>query len=192
MAIKYESFPENMSRADVIISTSGAPHYIIYPKQISPVLRARRNKPMLLIDIAVPRDIHPDVEHIENIYLYNIDDLEKVVNENIAFREKELEHCSAIIENETDKFLEWLRALDVDMTIVQFRESLHEIRKSELSRTLNKLPNLDSREKEEIEYLTERIVNKILNQPTQALKDEASQGAGYRYVETLKNLFGLK
>lgn len=192
MAIKYESFAENMHRADVVICTSGAPHYILHPKQFPPLLRARRNRPMLLIDIAVPRDIHPDVENIDNVYLYNIDDLQRVVNENIEFREKELEQCSSLIETETDNFMGWLRTLDVDSMIVQFREALHDVRRDELTRALNKLPELGESEKQEIEYLTERIVNKILNQPTQFLKKEASRGAGYRYIDALKDLFGLK
>lgn len=192
MAIKYEAFIDNMHRADVVISTSGAPHYVIFPRHMTPVLKARRNKPILLIDIAVPRDIDPDVEHIDNVYLYNIDDLQKVVNENIAFREKELESCFFFVEAETDKFMEWYRSLDIDTIMVQFRQALHEIRQSELARTINKMPNIGDREKQEIEYLTERIVNKILNQPTQVLKKEASRGTGYRYIDALKDLFGLE
>lgn len=192
MAIKYESFIDNMHRADVIISTSGAPHYIIHPKHLPPALRARRNKPMLLIDIAVPRDMHPDIDQIENAYLYNIDDLQKVIAENIAFREKDLELCASIVEAETDKFMAWLRTLDIGDMIKKFRESLHEIRKTELARSLNKLPDLKEDDKQEIEYLTERIVNKILNQPTQVLKKEAPHDSGYKHIEALKNLFNLK
>ncbi len=192
MAIKYESFVDSMHQADIIISTSGAPHHIIFPKHMPKVLRARRNKPLLLIDIAVPRDIHPDVEHIENVYLYNVDDLQKIVNENISFREKELEYCASIIDAETDDFMAWLRTLDVGDVIREFREELHKIRKSELERSLNKMAGLNEENKREIDYLTERIVNKILNQPMQVLKKESSQGAGFRYIEALKNLFGLK
>lgn len=192
MAIKYESFVDNMHRADVIISTSGAPHYIIHAKHLARVLKARRNKPILLIDIAVPRDIHPDVDHVENAYLYNIDDLQRVVSENMTVREKELEHCASIIEEETDDFMAWLRTLDVGAVVKEFRESLHEIREAELARSLNKLPSLSEDDRREIEYLTERIVNKILNQPTQILKKEASQHAGYKHLDAIKNLFGLK
>jgi glutamyl-tRNA reductase len=191
-AVNFESFEDSMHRADVIIGASGAPHYIIFPKHFPQVLRARRNRPMLLIDIAVPRDIHPDVEGIENVYLYNIDDLQKVVNENLSFREKELEQCAAIVGDETDAFMQWMRALDVNAALVHFRESLHAIREGELERSLKKLSRLSERDRREVEYLTERIVNKILNQPTQALKNEASHGAGYKYVEALKALFGLK
>jgi glutamyl-tRNA reductase len=191
MAIKYEAFTDAMHQADIVISTSGAPQYIIHAKQLPPVMRARRNRPILLIDIAVPRDIHPDVENVENVYLYNIDDLEKVVNENLAFREKELEYCSAIIEEETDKFIAWLGTLEVDQIVVEFREALHGIRRAELDRLFHKLPNLNGKEKEEVEYLTERIVNKILNEPTQVLKAEAAHGSG-KYAEALKHLFGLK
>lgn len=192
MAIKYESFVDNMHRADVVICTSGAPHYIIHAKHIPPVLKTRRNRPILLIDIAVPRDIHPDVDKIENAYLYNIDDLENVVSENISFREKELEHCMHIVEDETDMFMEWLGTLDVGNVIKDLHESLHEVRRAELERSFNKLPDLKDSDRREIEYLTERIVNKILNQPTQALRKEASKGSGYKYVEALKDLFGLK
>lgn len=192
MAIKFEAFIDNMQRADVIISTSGAPHYIIHPRHLPPVLKARRNRPILLIDIAVPRDIHPDVDKIENAYLYNIDDLEKVVSENIDFREKELEVCAAIVDEEADEFTAWLRTLDTGSVIKGFREALHELRKVELSRSLNKMPDLDEDSRREIEYLTERIVNKILNQPTQALKEEASRSGGYKLVDAIKQLFDLK
>ncbi len=192
MAIRYESFVDNMHNADVIITTSGAPHYIIHPKHMPQVLKARRNRPILLIDIAVPRDVHPDVDQIENAYLYNIDDLEKVVAENIAFREKELEQCAGMVEAETDNFMAWLKTHDLGDVIKGFRESLHEIRKAELARSLNKLSDLSESDRREIEYLTERIVNKILNRPTQALKEEASRGAGYRSVDAIKSLFGLK
>ncbi|MBI4832198.1 MAG: glutamyl-tRNA reductase [Candidatus Lindowbacteria bacterium] len=191
MAISFDAFVDNMHRADVVISTSGAPHYIIFPKHLPPVLRARRNKPILLIDIAVPRDIHPDVEDIDNVYLYNIDDLQKVVDENLSFREKELEHCSTIIEAETDKLMAYFETLDVAIVIKDFHEALHTIRKSELARSLNKMPNLNEKDKQEIEYLTERIVNKILNEPTQTLRKEAWQGTEYKYIEALKKLFGL-
>jgi glutamyl-tRNA reductase len=192
MAIKFESFVENMHQADVIISTSGAPHYIIHPKQLPPVLKARRNRPILLIDIAVPRDIHPDVDQVENAYLYNIDDLQKVVAENIEFREKELEHCTSIVSAETDSFMGWLRTLDIDTLIKELRESHHDIRKAELARSFNKMPDLKESDKQEIEYLTERIVNKILNQPTQVLKREVSEGSGYKHIDAIKKLFDLK
>jgi glutamyl-tRNA reductase len=192
MAIKYEFFIDNMCQADVIISTSGAPHHIIHAKHMPKVLRARRNKPMLLIDIAVPRDIHPDVEHIENVYLYNIDDLQNVVNENISFREKELEHCTSIIDAEADDFMAWLATFDAGDVIRDFREELHKIRETELARSLHKLQDLKDYDKKEVEYLTERIVNKILNHPTQVIKTKSSQESGYRYIEALKNLFGLK
>ncbi len=192
MAIKYESFVDSMHRADVIISTSGAPHYIVHPKHITPALRARRNRPILLIDIAVPRDIHPDVDQFENAYLYNIDDLDNVVAENISFREKELEQCAAIVDAETDTFMEWLRTLDIGTVIKDFRESLHEIRKVELERSLNKLADMNEDGRQEIEYLTERIVNKILNRPTQILKEEASRESGFKHIEAIKKLFDLK
>jgi glutamyl-tRNA reductase len=191
MAISFEAFVDNMHRADVVISTSGAPHYIIFPKHLPQVLRARRNKPILLIDIAVPRDIHPDVEDIDNVYLYNIDDLQKVVDENISFREQEFEQCSTIIEAETDKLMAYFETLDVAHVIKDFHEALHNIRKAELARSLNKMPNLDEKDRQEMEYLTERIVNKILNQPTQTLRSEASQDTEYKHIEALKKLFGL-
>ena len=192
MAIKYESFVDSMHRADVIISTSSAPHFIIHPKQMPAVLKARRNKPMLLIDIAVPRDIHPDVAQVENAYAYNIDDLQQVVEANLSHREKELEVCAAVVGEETEQFMAWLRTIDLGKVIRDFRDSFHDIRKAELDRSLNKMSDLSESDRREIEYLTERIVNKILNQPTQTLKDEASRGAGYINVEAIRSLFGLK
>ena len=115
-----------------------------------------------------------------------------MVNENISFREKELENCAFLVDEETDKFMHWMRSLDVNAALVQFREHVHQIRQAELNRTFNKLTNLNERDRREVEYLTERIVNKILNEPMQVLKDEASHGSGYKYVEALKALFGLK
>jgi glutamyl-tRNA reductase len=156
------------------------------------VLKARRNRPILLVDIAVPRDIHPDVDNVENAYLYNIDDLQRVVSDNMNFREKELEHCAAIVDGETEEFTSWLKTLDRGSVIQGFHKSLHDVRKAELARSLNKMPDLDESSKREVEYLTERIVNKILNQPTQALKEEASRSDGYKLVDAIKQLFDIK
>lgn len=190
-AIKYELLSEYLAKADIIISSTSAPHYVIHVDQVKEAIRHRRGNPMFLIDIAVPRDIEPDVANIDNVYLYNIDDLQSVVNQNIDERTKEVEKCRAIVEEEVEHFMAKLEEMKIEPAITQLRNHFHTVGKEELARLRPKLKNIDTGDWEQVVYTMERTINKLLHHPAKVAKQEAKNGGGYRYVETIKKLFGI-
>lgn len=190
-AIKYDLLRDHLFKADIIISSTAAPHYVIHPEQISDAIKARRGNPMLLIDIAVPRDINPEISKIDNVYLYDIDDLQTVVNKNMDQREKEFEKCQSIINKEVEAFMAWLEELKIGPAINQLRNHFHKIGEKELERLRPKLRNIAHDEWEHIVYSMQRTINKILHKPAKVGKEKAKNGGGYQYVETIKNLFGI-
>jgi len=190
-AIPFEDMAQGLKRADIVISATNSPQYLIRHEQITKVIKDRRQKPIFFIDIADPRDIEPKVGDIENVYLYNIDDLQKVANENMKDREIEAHKAEAIVQNEVAKFVNWYRSLDVTPTIVALRKKFEEIRKKELEKTLSLHPNLSEKEKQSLEALTSAIINKILHAPITLLKQSNEEAMADLYLDALHALFGL-
>jgi len=190
-AINYDSLEDYLPQADIIISSTSAPHYVIHTEHIKNAIKVRRGNPVLLIDIAVPRDINPEIAKIDNVYLYNIDDLQTVVNQNIDEREKEFTQCQIIINKEVEKFMAWFEELKIGPAIAQLRNHFHKIGEDELERLRPKLENIAHEEWEHIVYSVQRTINKILHKPAKVGKEKAKNGGGYKYVETIKNLFGI-
>jgi len=190
-AINYDSLKDYLQQADIIISSTAAPHYVIHTDQIKHAIKVRRGNPMLLIDIAVPRDINPEISEVDNVYLYNIDDLQTVVSKNMDKREKEFKKCQEIIDKEVKRFMAWSEELKIGPAIAQLRNHFHGIGEKELERLRPKLRNLDHDEWEDIVYSMQRTINKILHKPAKVGKEQAKNGGGYQYVETIKTLFGI-
>jgi len=190
-AIKYELLGEHLEKADIVISSTSAPHYVIHADQVKEAIRHRRGNPMFLIDIAVPRNIEPEIANIDNVYLYNIDDLQSVVSQNIDERNKEVEKCRVLIEEEVEHFMARLEEMKIEPAITHLRNHFHTIGKEELDRLKPKLKNLDNGDWEQVIYTMERTINKLLHHPAKVAKQEAKNGGGYRYVETIKKLFGI-
>jgi len=190
-AINYENLEDYLPQADIIISSTAAPHYVIHTEHIKNAIKIRRGNPMLLIDIAVPRDINPEVAKIDNVYLYNIDDLQTVADSNIDDREKELGKCQKIIDKEVEEFMAWFEELKIGPAIAQLRNHFHEIGEQELERLRPKLGDIAHEEWEHIVYSMQRTLNKILHDPARVGKEKARNGGGYQYVETIKHLFGI-
>ena len=190
-AIPFEDMAQGLKIADIVISATNSPQYLIRHEQITKVIKDRRQKPIFFIDIADPRDIEPKVGDIENVYLYNIDDLQKVANENMKDREIEAHKAEAIVQNEVAKFVNWYRSLDVTPTIVALRKKFEEIRKKELEKTLSLHPNLSEKEKQSLEALTSAIINKILHAPITLLKQSNEEAMADLYLDALHALFGL-
>ena len=159
---------------------------------VEEVIRQRKNKPMFFIDIAVPRDIDPKVNDIDNVYLYDVDDLQGVVQANLKERHKEARKAEAIIDQEIGQFYRWLSSLDVVPTIVSLRGRLEEIRKGELEKTFANLKDLGAKERKAIEALTSAIVNKVLHQPITILKQAQNDGNGASYIDAVRTLFDLE
>jgi len=191
-ALGFEEFEREMHRADILLSSTAAPTFIIRREMVEKAIHLRKNKPMFLIDIAVPRDIEPEVNQLENVYLYDIDDLQSAVQANLKEREKEAEIAMSIIQNEVSKFESWLESLDAVPTIVQLRSHVEEIRNLELQKALRKMPHLSMEDQEAIRHLTRSIIKKILHKPTVNLKKKTQTKEGHIYLRAIRHLFHLE
>lgn len=190
-AVPFDDFPLHLHKVDIILTSTGAPNFILGHKKVEEVIRQRKYQPMFFIDIAVPRDIDPKVNDIDNCYLYDVDDLQGVVQSNLKERHKEAKKAEAIIDQEIGQFFRWLGSLDVVPTIVALRGKLEEIRRGELEKTFSNLKDLGDKERRAIEALTAAIVNKVLHQPTKVLKQAQDDAAGDGYVDAVRALFDI-
>ncbi len=189
--VPWEELVEELRKTDIIISSTGSPEPILNAGQVRKRMRARRNRPLFFIDIAVPRDIDPDVNRIDNVYLYNIDDLQGIVEINRAERIKEAARAEHIISAEALKFDAWLRTLEVVPTIVSLREKAEQIRKAEIHKTLSQLDSLSGGEIEAINVLTRSVVNKLLHDPILFLKRISTRSRKDSYLDVTRKLFHL-
>jgi glutamyl-tRNA reductase len=190
-AVRFEDLAENMAMSDIVISSTGAPGFILSPEMMKGVLAGRRNKPMFLIDIAVPRDIDPGVNDQDNIYLYDIDDLESVVQSNIKERQKEAQKAEEIVAQEVGVFTGWMESLQVYPTIVGLRQMVEGIKQAELDKALSRLGDLDEKDLQVVKGLASGIINKILHQPITVLKTESRGGNSAEYIDAVQKLFGI-
>ncbi len=190
-AAEFDGFHERLEGVDIVISSTGAPHYIVHPENVLGVIKARKNKPMFFIDIAVPRDIDPGINEIENVYLYDIDDLQEVVDANRDRREREARRAEEIVEEEMHKFCNWYTSLDLVPTIVSLKEKFEGIRKRELTKALSSLTRITEKERESLEALTSAIVKKILHDPITFLKSPDLNTNTVEYVDAVRRVFRL-
>ena len=190
--VPFEEINQGLKSADIVISATDSPRYLIKHDRVVKVMKDRKQKPIFFIDIADPRDIEPSVGDVENVYLYNIDDLQKVANENIKDREKEARKAEALVQDEVVKFVDWYKTLEVTPTIVALRKRFDEIRKKELEKTLSLHPNLSEKERQSLEALTSAIVNKILHGPLSLLKRTNGEMSTDLFLDALQTLFGLE
>jgi glutamyl-tRNA reductase len=181
-----------MADTDIVISSTGAPHAIVTREQMHKIMRARREKPIFLIDIAVPRDIEPEVADIDNVYLYNIDDLQTLVLQSIEERKREIEGVKAIVEDEVHKFMTWTRSLEAVPVIRLLREQLDAIREGEWERNKGRLSELSDRDRQIVQAMLQAVVNKIVHQPIVRIKDYAASPNGYEKLDVVRELFGLE
>ncbi|HKL49057.1 MAG TPA: glutamyl-tRNA reductase [Desulfuromonadales bacterium] len=189
--VTFENFPHHLHRVDIVLTSTGASDFILEKKKVAEVIRQRKNKPMFLIDIAVPRDIDPRVNTIDNVYLYDVDDLQGVVQANLKERKKEAKKAETIVGQEVGQFHQWLSNLEIVPTIVSLRQSLEDVRQQEVDKSLARLNHLGEKDKKAIEALTRSIVNKILHNPTAVLKQSQGDAAGDTYVDAIRTLFDL-
>jgi glutamyl-tRNA reductase len=191
-AVTYDSFQHEMLAADIVISATSAPHVILTKEDVQAIILERRHRPIFLIDIADPRDIDPACNEIENVYLYNIDDLQSVAATNRKERQREAERAVPIVEREVEVFLTWLRGLDVVPTIVSLRNRMEEIREAELRKTMARMADLTPEQREAIASMTTAMMNKVLHQPMSELRRRAVQKDSHLYSAVLRRLFGLE
>jgi glutamyl-tRNA reductase len=190
-AVHFDDFPTEMVMADILICSTGAPHYVVKHDAVSRALKDRHHKPIFMIDISVPRNIDPEVNKIDNVYLYDIDDLKGVVNSNIEGRHKEADKAEEIVVQEVETFLQWERSLDAVPTIVDLREKVEDIRKCELEKTFGQLNGISDEQRNAVEALSTAIVNKIVHAPIVVLKQEAADTANEELIKFARRLFNL-
>lgn len=191
-AVDYSQFLTTLPKADILIASSGAPHYILHKEEMQRVINARRNKPVFLIDIAVPRNIEPAVNEIDNVFLYDIDDLQEVVNANLRERMKEADHAEALVEEEVDRTMARLKAVEVAPTIVGLQEQLEQIRAGELDKIKRKFGPFTEKQEEALEALTRGIVNKIAHGPISELRRHAGRPDGAHVIAAFRKAFHLQ
>jgi glutamyl-tRNA reductase len=176
---------------DIVIACIRSDTYALQVEQVEAALAARRHDPMFLIDIAVPRNIHPGVNDIDNVYLYNIDNLEQIVQQNVVEREREVARSLPIVEEEAQIFWKEMTPADVTLLLTQLRERMHALGDEELKRTLGKLNGLSESQKQEVQELTRRIVNKVLHPPSEMLRGAGIDTTSHPLSEIIRKLFGL-
>lgn len=178
--------------ADIVISSTAAPHPVIRAQAVEQAMALRQQRPLLLVDIAVPRDVEPEVGRIDNVYLYDIDDLEKVVETNLKRRRREIPKVRAIIHREQTDFMAWFTALEVLPTITSLRGRAEQIRLAELQKALRRLGPLPEQQRTIVEALSLGIVNKLLHPPIVNLKERANGQEGHLYAMVIRELFALE
>jgi len=187
--VKFEEFIHELVHADIIICSTGAPDYILMKNEMHKVMKDRKQRQVFLIDISVPRNIDPEINGLENVYLYNIDDLQGVVDENVSERQQEAEKAEKIVEDEIETFLKWQSSLDSVPTIKALRDRAEEMKKEELDKLLNKVAGLGEKDREAIEYMATALMNKLIHPPTVALKDSSEDKESL--VALVRKLYGI-
>jgi len=191
-AVRFDELFDQLHRADIILSSTGAPHTIIGAGDLEEVMRRRRQKPMFFIDIAIPRDIDPGVNNVENVYLFTVDDLQEVVASNLQQRKEEANKAEAIVNEEIGQFFKWLSSLEVTPTIIALRNKFDEIRRTELEKTLAGWKDIPPDGQKRLEALTNAIMNKLLHPPTALIKQAGQGGRTDLYVDAVRALYGLE
>ncbi len=190
-AIHFDQLYDTVDRADIVITSTGAPHAIFRREHGELFMSRRKNRPMFFIDIAVPRDVDPEMNKVDGIFVYDIDDLQSVLASNVNHRQQEASRAESIIESEVQKFSERQHALEVVPTIISLQERVEFIREAEIDRVKGRLGKLSAEQEAAIDSLTRGIVNKILHSPLTTLKTAASQPEATSLVELMRRIFNL-
>ncbi len=190
--IRFDDYEAEMVKSDIVLCSAGAPHYLINPDAVKNVITLRKNRPIFFIDISVPRNINPEINTLDNVFLYDIDDLEHSVETNIELRKKEALKAEEIITEEIASFARWFKSLDAVPMIVALKDHAEMIRLAEIEKASNKLGNLSNAQQKALEGLTTSIINKLLHAPLTVLKQEVHSTNGNMVLEATRKLFHLE
>jgi glutamyl-tRNA reductase len=191
-AIPIEHLYETIDKADIVLSSTGAPVTIFRKEHGEKFLSRRKNRPMFFLDISVPRDVDPKMNDLDGIFVYNIDDLQQVVHSHLSDRTVEAKHAEEIVDAEVTKFEERLRTLDVVPTIVSLQEHLETVRQAEIDRVRGRLGDLSPEQELAVEAMTRGIINKIMHTPITTLKTAAKDPESTTVVELVRRIFNLR
>jgi glutamyl-tRNA reductase len=191
-AVALESLEDELAAVDVVVASTSAPGFVLTYQLAAAAVRARRGRPLLLVDLAVPRDVDPALGELDGCFVYDIDDLEAVVEQSLAGRRAEASRAERLVADEAERFREWQASLDVVPAIASLRAWAEEIRAAELARAEGRLGALSEAERRTVESVTAQIVNKLLHLPTVRLKEAAAAADGVVYADAVRHLFGLE
>ncbi|MGQ9732693.1 MAG: glutamyl-tRNA reductase [Candidatus Zipacnadales bacterium] len=190
-AIALHDIYEIMTEADVVISSTGAPHPVIHAEPMRTVVRARGGRPLFMIDLAVPRDVEPATGNWENVFLYNIDSLQQIVHEALREREGQLPRVREICADQAEKFWAWAASLELVPTMLELRARAEALRQQELEHALKQMGHLTVKQQKHLHLLTKRLVQAIIEEPLTRLRAKACEGDGLTYLNVIRELFGL-
>ena len=190
-AIRFDEIEDALQQVDIIISSTGSPDYVVTRNHVKGIARRRHNRPLFFIDIAVPRDIDPEINRLSNSYVYDIDDLQGIVDENVEDRNKEAIKGERIVDEAVISFRHWYENLEVIPTIVELRKKVEEIAKGELEKTLRAVKHLSADDLKAINRMTDAMVNKILHNPTMLIKSSGQHQDKSVYLDVTRKLFKL-
>ena len=190
-AVFFEEIESYILEVDIIITSTASMDFVVTHDLVKNSLRKRRNRPLFFIDIAVPRDVDPSVNDLENVYLYDIDDLKEVVKENTEQRKEEALKAERIVQEEVIRFERWLKTLDVVPTIISLKDKIDSLRKAEMEKSISALGDLTPSQLKAIEALTASLADKIINDPILVLKSKADRRSKDVYLDVTRKLFSL-
>jgi glutamyl-tRNA reductase len=191
-AMHYDDCWTRLAEVDILLCSTAAPHPIVLVDHIMPTLEARGDRPLCVLDIALPRDVDTAVGSLENVYLYNIDDLQAVIASSLERRRSDIPSAEQLISAETERYWDWLAGLEAVPVVTQFRAKMDRIRAKELADALKRLKHLGPEEQAVVERLSHSIMNKFLHEPSVRLKAAAANGRGLGVVDAARYLFGLE
>ncbi len=190
--VRIEEVEDTLREVDIIISSTGSPGYVLQRDQVKKALKSRRHRPLFFIDIAVPRDIDPLINRLDNTYVYDIDDLKGVVDENVEDRRRAAVQGERLVEEAAIRFRQWYESLAVVPTIVSIRQKFEAVLRAEAERTLGSVgASASADQRSAVERMVQAMVNKLLHEPTVFLKREGCHGEKAQYLDTARKLFGL-
>jgi glutamyl-tRNA reductase len=190
-AVPWHDMGRALAGADIVITATGAAEPVLTRHSVQDVMRPRRQRPLFIIDIAVPRDVEASVGDLEQVFLYNIDDLQGIVKENLARRSEELERAEAIVQEEAARFTSWLHSRDIIPTVVALRARFEAVRQAEMARLQPKLAHLPPDARERVDEITHLLIEKLLLAPTEQLKSIRDEAMVASYADALNRLFRL-
>jgi len=192
VAMHYDECWTALADVDVLVCSTAAPHAVVLVEHVRPALESRGDRPLCILDIALPRDVDPAVGELANVFLYNLDDLQSVATANLERRRAELPTAEEMIESEVGKYWDWVAGLAAVPVLTAMRDRMEEVRAKELAETMRRLRHLPPAERAVVEELSKTLMNKFLHEPTVRLRAAASNGRGLGVVDTVRYLFGLE
>jgi glutamyl-tRNA reductase len=190
-AVRFEDLPAQMEKADIVVASTSSPHHVIEREALVEVMVARGERPLLLIDLAVPRDIHPDCRDLDGVSLYDMDDLQALVERNLSGRESEARRAETVLRTELGSFERWLGSQDVTPTVAALRERANEIVERVLAENEPRWESLSDADRERVRAMARAIASRLLHEPTLRLKRSSGEDDAYLFVNALRELFGL-